>query len=250
MGFRGEWLESVQRKGSVLCAGIDPAEFEIGRGENGLLEGTNKLEWSLRYVEAVAPYCAAVKLNIQYWKGDYDSEDLRELVSFARDLGVVVIDDSKLADIGSTNDAGMFYSKDMGADAVTLAPFAGNMEEASKKTHERGIEAITMCLMSNPEYEEEKNSLVRVDAITTYDSEDIIPVRIMGRKNDSPFVRRYIQLAHDANRFGLDGVVIGAPSESNHITEEELAKARRYVGESMLVLAPGWGTRWRSRVTF
>ena len=27
--FREKWLEVVERKNSVLCAGLDPAEFEM-----------------------------------------------------------------------------------------------------------------------------------------------------------------------------------------------------------------------------
>ncbi len=34
--FREKWLEAVKEKNSVLCAGLDPAEFGMGRGEKGL----------------------------------------------------------------------------------------------------------------------------------------------------------------------------------------------------------------------
>lgn len=39
----------------------------------------------------------------------------------------------------------------------------------------------------------------------------------------------------------MDGIVIGAPSEKNHIKKEEIATVRRYVGDEMLVLLPGVG---------
>lgn len=241
MDFNEKWLETIDKKGSILCAGLDPAEFKMGRGDEGLQESDNKFHWSLRYIESVAPYCAAIKPNFQYWKGELDSVQLREVVKYAKDLELIVIDDSKLADIGSTNDAGMFFSKDLGADAVTIAPYAGNMREAADLAREHGIGAITMCLMSNPEFQREKNMLVRLNSKEeekSYRSNDLINY---GGSSLNVFVHRYISLAHDAQNFGLSGIVIGAPSFKNHIKNEEIEKIREYVDDEKLVLLPGIG---------
>lgn len=233
MTFREKWLEAVDRKNSVLCAGLDPAEFEMGRGEKGLPKGADKLEWSLKYVEAVAPDCAALKPNSQYWKAVGDLDRLNQVVKLAKDKGLLVIDDSKLADIGSTNDAGIYHPKKRGFDAVTVAPYAGNMREIAEQAKKRDLGAITMCLMSNSEYKREKLMTIDVgDDIDSYSGPDML---------ESSFVYRYIQLAHDAKKFGLDGVVIGVPSDKNHITNEEIEKVRQYVGDEMLVLLPGVG---------
>jgi len=237
MAFLEKWLEAVERKNSVLCAGLDPAIYEMGRGAKGLPEGADKREWSLRYVEAISPFAAAVKPNIQYWKGPGDMETLREVCDLAHKLGMVTIIDSKLADIGSTNDAGMFYSREKDFDAVTLAPYAGNMEEASGQAENNDVGLITMCLMSNPEYEIEKNKLVVVDSTIEYDSKDIINFE------GTHFVRQYVHLAQQADKHGLDGVVIGAPSTKNHIQESEIELVRKYVGDDMLVLLPGVGAQ-------
>lgn len=138
MGFREDWLEAVERKNSVVCAGLDPAECEMGRGDKGLPPNVNKKEWSLAYLEAIAPYCSAIKPNIQYWKNLSDGmNNLGEISRLARELGLVVIDDSKLADIDETNDAGIYSAKNRGADAVTVAPFAGNLEQTIKQGKSR-----------------------------------------------------------------------------------------------------------------
>lgn len=255
--FREKWLEAVREKNSVLCAGLDPAPFEMGRGERGLPQGILKREWALKYVQAVAPYCSAVKPNLQYWqtpgnrrefvkeewrnseflKQD-DMETLEEVATLAHSLGLVVIEDKKLADIGETNDAGMFYAETR-SDAVTLALFAGNIAEAAKDLKSRGLGGIHMCIMSNPDYEREKNKLVQIpqENLSDYLPFDLIYV------NDTPYVRQYQQLAHDSRMLGLDGIVLGAPSKKNHITEQELEKARGYAGDEMLVLLPGVGTQ-------
>jgi len=239
--FKEKWLEAVDKKNSVLCAGLDPAEFDMGRGEDGLPKGANKRDRALQYIGSVSPYCAAVKPNMQYWKNDKDLSDLEYLMGFAHSLGMVVIDDSKLADIGSTNDAGMFYSAKRGFDAVTYSPFAGNMKEAAEQAHKRGLGIISMCLMSNPEYEIEKNKLVPLRGYMGYKGEDIVET---DKKNLIwEYTKQYIDLANMAKEYGLDGLVIGAPSEKNHIKEKEIKKVREYAGNEMLVLLPGVGAQ-------
>ena len=237
--FKEKWLKVVEEKNSVLCAGLDPADFEMGRGEEGLPEGKLKYVWSMDYVKVIAPYCAAIKPNIQYWKGKGDSLILQDVCEIAKNLGLLVIDDSKLADIGSTNDAGMFYASQR-ADAVTLAPFAGNMEEAAKQAKARNLGLISMCLMSNPEYETEKNKLIQVK--NPNEQEDYAQSHLNFIGYDG-LIPQYIKLANDANKFDLDGIVIGAPSKKNHIKEEELKLARSYAGNNMLVLLPGVGAQ-------
>ena len=233
--FREKWLAAVRLKNSVLCAGLDPAEFTMGRGEEGLDPEEDKGAWAVDYVHAVGPYVAVLKYNVQYWRGIEDGSALQKVRSAAREHGLVVIEDAKLADIGSTNDAGMFYAA-LRADAVTLAPFAGNMEEAARQAKERELGLIAMCLMSNPEYDREKSKLVPVDS-ATYQGGDL--VRVQGQ----PYVPQFVQLAHDAHRFGLDAIVIGAPINHNHIAEREVKTVRDYVGNELLVLLPGLGAQ-------
>lgn len=233
--FRLRWLEAVDKKNSVLCAGLDPAEYEVGRGEEGLAKGASKRKWALDYLMAVSPFCAAVKANIQFWKARGDMQTLQFIFEVADKEGLVVIDDSKLADIGSTNDVGMYHAEKR-ADAVTLAPFAGNLEEMAKDLNKRNLGGITMCLMSNPEYRTEKKKLVPTLGRTgEFGKQDIV------RVGGFDYVPQYIYLANQASRLGLSGIVVGAPSEKNHITNEELATVKRYSINDMLVLLPGVG---------
>src|SRR4030042_2530447 len=208
--FRDKWLEAVEKKNSVLCAGLDPAEFGMGRKEAGLPPGVDKLTWACYYINAVAPYCAAIKPNMQYWKNAANTQmsskggmqSLLEINALANSLGLVVIEDSKSADTGLTNDAGMFYAKEKTADAVTFSPFAGNMKEAVQQAHSRGLGLISMVLMSNPGYEREKNKLVflKKEEIKKYSAEQKI------KTDRGIYVRQYSQLAHDANKFMADGI--------------------------------------------
>jgi len=244
--FREKWLEAVDKKSSVLCAGLDPADYGMGRGEKGLPEESYKRDWTMSYIEAVAPHAAALKPNRKYWKmgrhediwGSLDQEILEAAVKRAKDLGMVVIEDDKYPDIGSTNDAGFYASQQLGVDAVTIAPYAGNMEEAVRQGHERGLGVITMCLMSNPEYAIEKNMLVPVDDTMPFANRDLVNVDGRG-----PYVPRYVYLAQQAQEHGIDGIVIGAPSYKNHIKDEEIRRVGGYVDDNMLVLLPGVGAQ-------
>jgi orotidine-5'-phosphate decarboxylase len=236
--FRDAWFESVEKKNSILCAGIDPAEYIMGRSEkgSGLPAGINKRDWVLKYAEAVEPYSAAFKPNLRYFKGEGDNELLKELGLFAQDKGIVYIQDSKEADIGETNDAGIFNAALAGAHAVTLAPFAGNMKEAAGQGRDRGIGLITMGLMSSPDYANVKNMWVDIsDDVNNYDVRDIQAIE------GHPHVKFYMKQVRDANRFGLAGIVLGAPSSTNHITEQEIERVKYYSGDLLLKLVPGLG---------
>ncbi len=236
MAFIDKWLEAVDIKNSVLCAGLDPAEFKMGRGEKGLPEGADKREWSIDYLKAVAPYCAAIKININYWKNEGDMKTLAEITEIAHSCNLVVIEDSKLADIGSTNDAGFYYAKEKSVDAVTFSPFSGNTKEAGEQARQRDLGIISMCLMSNPGYETEKNKLVPVLEEYPY----YFNVKFI---DGVPYVKQYISLACKSRLYGLDGIVIGAPSPDNHITEQEIADVREYTRSDLLVLMPGVGAQ-------
>ena len=233
------WLAVSYNKNSILCAGMDPAEYAMGRTEKGegLLAGVNKRDWALKYLEAVAPFCAAVKPNLRYWGGVEDLATVREIIGKAKDLGLVVIQDSKEADIGSTNDSGIFYAAMRGADAITIAAFAGNMAEAAKQGKDRRIDVISMCLMSNPEYEQVKNMWVDVSKDSDYHSVDLKDI------DGVLHARHYKVLAHDAKKYGFGGIVIGAPSPKNHLKDEEVKSAADYFGREELILVPGIGAQ-------
>ena len=215
MNFLEKYREAVENKNSILCVGLDPAEFGQ-REKNTIPEGADKLGSLSRLIEGVSPFCAAVKVNRNYVK-DLSREELGEVVACAHNGGLIVIDDSKLADIGSTNDSGLYHAQQEGFDAVTYAPFPGNTEEAVNQAHKRGLALISLVLMSNPEFEARKRLML--DGKMLYEI-----------------------LAEEVKEYGVDGIVIGAPSPANHITEEEVERVRDIVGERF-VLVPGIGAQ-------
>jgi len=244
--FATKWNKAIEAKNSILCIGLDPVEY-WQRQNKTLPEGENMMHWCLEYVDKVAQFAAAVKPNRKF-VCSLAREQRNYMNKHFHNLGLVVIDDEKLADIGDTNDAGLYNTKEERYDAVTYSPFPGNLEEAAKQAHGRGLGLIGMCIMSNSEHAREKNKLVNVrEEKETYRPEDVLVWRHEEWEQNLPaeeyFVRQYVQLAHDAAKYGWDGVVIGAPSKKNHITENEIKTIHHYLKPEQLVLMPGIGTQ-------
>lgn len=216
--FQSKWMATVQKKNSILCVGLDPAE--PGQRADLIWErlaNTSKLDACLEFVSEVAPFAAAIKLNRNYVK-DFSRSEMRRVNDRIHSLGMLSIDDCKLADIGETNDAAFFHAAAEGFDAVTYAPFPGNLREATLQAQKRDLGLIALVLMSNPEFEAVKN--LRVPSGTFY----------------------YEHLAREVGEAGTDGMVIGAPSAKNHLRAEELDRARELAPEA-LVLMPGVGAQ-------
>ena len=215
MSFNEKWLEAVRIKNSLLCVNIDPAEW--GQRENGTIgQNIDKVAWTIELIESVAPYAAAIKPNRQYFK-DVSRQDMKKINDVIHKHQMLSIDDSKIADIGDTNDAALYHAVEEGFDAVTYAPFPGNIEATCKMAQKRGIGLIPLVLMSNPEYKLMKQA--QINGIPAY---------------------KYI--AQEVKQHGADGIVIGAPSEKNHITLDEIACVREIVGHKT-VLVPGIGAQ-------
>lgn len=216
--FQSKWQAAVRRKNSILCVGLDPAEpgqrtdFVWER----LTQGISKLDACIDFVTEVAPNAAAIKLNRNYVK-DFSRNEMRRLNDHIHALGMLSIDDCKLADIGETNDAAFFHAVAEGFDAVTYAPFPGNLREATIQAQKRGLGLIALVLMSNPEFENVKNL-----------------------KTPTGFY--YEHLAQEVAAAGTDGVVIGAPSSKNHLRAEELDRVKELAPHA-LVLMPGVGAQ-------
>lgn len=153
--FIQKWHAIRTEKQSNIVAGLDPAVYEIGHGEKGLPKEVDLLEWSISFINAVSPYVAAVKVNQGFFQGVGQRQALEQIVHHIHKNGLLALSDNKIADIGNTNNAWVFYNKKLGFDALTCAPYAGNIEEIVSAAHEKDMGICTMGLMSNPEFKSE-----------------------------------------------------------------------------------------------
>lgn len=156
--FQTAWHEKSKEKKSRLVAGLDPARFLMNKGEQGLPEDADLLRWGQEYIDAIAPHSVALKYNGAFFQEPNAASILPELVAYAKTLELLIIADVKVSDIGSSNDAWIFGHHALGADAITLAPYAGNAKETVEMCQARAIASILVCVMSNPEYEREMHA--------------------------------------------------------------------------------------------
>ncbi|MFW7381100.1 MAG: orotidine 5'-phosphate decarboxylase / HUMPS family protein [Oligoflexus sp.] len=214
--FIEKWREAVRVKNSCLCVGIDPAHTGQ-RQEQSLASSIDKLEWTASIIEKVAPFAAAIKLNRNYYK-DLSQADMQRLNRLIHQQQILSIDDSKLADIGETNDTGLYHAAEEGFDSVTYAPFPGNIGETAAFAKDRGIGLIMLVLMSNPEYELIKNASIQG-------------------------MRAFEYFARQAAKHQIEAVVVGAPSPKNHVMIDELQTILSILNPDQLVLVPGVGAQ-------
>lgn len=79
----------------------------------------------------------------QYFLGGFHI--LRELTKKIHEEGVLAILDHKLSDIGSTNESALFWISDMGFNAFTFSPFAGNIQTTVDTAHNRDLGVIVLA---------------------------------------------------------------------------------------------------------
>lgn len=112
------------------------------------------------------------------------------------------------------------------------------MREAAGQGVDRRIGLITMGLMSSPDYSWVKNMWAPVtDDVSNYDPQDLKEI------DGIVHTRFYMKQVRDAARFGLVGIVLGAPSTANHIKPEEVERVKRYDCGKLIKLVPGIGAQ-------
>lgn len=133
MALKNSFLELCKTRfekiNSVLCIGLDPVieKFPAEVIDKDSIENT-LINFFFPILQNYAKYALAVKPNIAFYE-QYGIEGLvalKKIIKKAQSLELPVILDAKRGDIGNTS---LAYAKatfdDLGADAVTLAPYMG-----------------------------------------------------------------------------------------------------------------------------
>lgn len=129
MSYGLRQFEAMRRNGS-LCVGIDP-HARLLRVWGLADDAAGLREFSLRLIEAVGPYVAAVKPQSAFYErhGSAGIAVLEEVLDAMRSMDILSILDVKRGDIGSTMEgyAQAYLSPDspLRADAITVSPYLG-----------------------------------------------------------------------------------------------------------------------------
>lgn len=157
MSFGARLRAAVEVYGG-LCVGIDPHPSLLA--DWGLdASGAGAREFGLRVVDVAAGRAGVVKPQVSFFEryGSAGFAALEDVLSAARDAGLVVIADAKRGDIGTTMDAyaaaWLTPGSPLEADAVTVSPYLGVGALASTfdvaLAHGKG--AFVLAATSNPE---------------------------------------------------------------------------------------------------
>ncbi len=216
--FYEKYLKAAKEKGSFININLDPA-LPKQRKENIVPsryvseeDAETLLNFSLDIVEQVSDYCCSIKPNTQYYLGHTGT--LKKITRKIHDEGMLAILDHKLSDIGSTNGSALYWIKEMGFDAFTFSPFAGNTEKTVEIAHKNNLAIMVLTLMSNPEAEK---------------------MLINTTVNGQPY---YLHTAKTVKETKADGCVVGLTC---FVEDEYIKNIQKIVGDNVVFLLQGIG---------
>jgi len=216
--FYEKYLKATKQKGSFININLDPA-LPKQRKENVVPskyvskeDSESLLNFSLDIIEQVSDYCCSIKPNTQYYLAH--TGILKKIAKKIHNEGMLAILDHKLSDIGSTNHSALYWIKEMGFDAFTYSPFAGNTQKTVEKAHENNLGVIVLTLMSNPEAE-------KMMTKTTV--------------NGQPY---YMHTAKTVKDSEADGCVVGLTC---FVEDEYIKNIQKVVGDKVVFLLQGIG---------
>jgi len=168
--FQQRFRQTLARRQSLLCVGLDP---EIEKLPSGLPHDSEGLvRFCHEIISATAPFAAAFKINFAFFEahGAAGWEALQR-VAKAVPAGLINIADAKRGDIGNT---ARLYARsifhELGFDAMTANPYLGEdaatpfLESPSKgvfflcRTSNPGSGAIQCATLAGPDIRGEKSA--------------------------------------------------------------------------------------------
>lgn len=208
-GFR-YWIRAMAEKRGPIVLALD---YDIEDREK-------LLQRSVDTIREVAPYVCGVKVNHQLLLPLGLYSGVRQIVDMVHKLGLPVIMDCKINDVGSTNQVIARHYFGAGFDAVIVNPFIGWDEgvEPVFAAARGGRGVILLVYMSHK------------GAAEGYGQRIIDP-----RTGD---VRsQYVIFAERALAWNADGVVVGATYP------EKIGEVSRVLGGRVPIYAPGVGVQ-------
>lgn len=245
--FADRLIEAIQKKGSVICVGLDPRLSDIPefikkekiaqKGKTFEAAAESFLEFNKGIIDAVADLVPVVKPQIAFYE-QYGFSGIRafeETCKYAQEKGLLVIADAKRNDIGSTAEG---YAK----------AFLGEVDLFGENTASLDVDAMTVSAYLGsdgikPFIEECKKHgkgifiLVKTSNVSSGDVQD---------RELTDNLKMYELMAHFVDSWGADeigksgyssvGAVVGATFP------KEAATLRKLMPHSFF-LVPGYGAQ-------
>ncbi len=234
--FGDRLAQRVREKRSAVCVGLDPRRNSLPPAirtdiEAGDIQTVARAtgQYCRLVIDAVADLVPVVKPQAAFFEqlGPQGMCVLAELITYARQAGLLVLLDGKRGDIGSTAeayaDAFLGHSSPWGADALTVNPYLGSdtLEPFIETANRRGAGVFVLVKTSNPGSAFLQDLIV--DGISIY-------------RKIATVVQHASLASRGACGFGNCGAVVGATYP------EQLAELREAMPNAWLLI-PGYGAQ-------
>ncbi|MCS5691875.1 bifunctional orotidine-5'-phosphate decarboxylase/orotate phosphoribosyltransferase [Cyanobium sp. FGCU-6] len=155
MGFFVQLTDAIASRQSLLVTGLDPnpemlQSWAHRRGMGGRSFLSQARHWIKAVIEATAEHVCAYKPSLGFYQslGSVGLELLREVRELVP-LDTPLIVDAKHGDLNSSSALAHYLFRELGADAVTLSPLAGQDIAAPFLLYPEKAVVVT-CHSSNP----------------------------------------------------------------------------------------------------
>jgi len=218
MGFFIQLTDAITERQSLLVTGLDPnpemlQSWAHRRGMGGRSFLSQARHWIKAVIEATADHVCAYKPSLGFYQslGPVGLELLREVRELVP-LGIPLIVDAKHGDLNSSSALAAYLFRDLGADAVTLSPLAGQDIAAPFLLYPDKAVVVT-CHSSNP------------------------AARIL-QHHPSESDPLYIRIVQECQRWGTPDQLLLEVGTSDPAV---LARVRQEAPERFLILRSLWG---------
>jgi len=158
-----EKFNSIKKKNSILCVGLDPEPSLIPPSILG--EKNPILKFCRELVDATTDLVCGYKLNTAFFEASSGFDTMAEVKEYIGDA-LITIADAKRGDIGNT---ARMYAKaffdNMGFDAITLSPYMGYDAIGPFASYKDKMSFI-LCFTSNPGSKDFEELLVQENTAT------------------------------------------------------------------------------------
>lgn len=225
-------VEQTKEKKNPCIVGLDPEWEKLPDcyKRERLAHSEAILRWAKDVIDAVADIVPAVKPQMAFYEvyGGAGMMVFEQIVSYAHERNLIVVDDSKRNDIGNTARAYAFAhlssNGPIKSDFLTVSPFLGreSMEPFLEMTKEEGKGVFILVKTSNP------------------GSKDISEARTSAGEKVSHLLANYVHTEGmrciGENGYSSIGAVVGA-------TFPEEARELRKIMKNNYFLVPGYGAQ-------
>lgn len=245
--FADRLCQAIKDKNSRVCVGLDPVVTSIPlkvleqaverHGDGTLAVAMAFLDFGRGIVDAVAPYAAVIKPQAAFYEacGPAGMYALQSLIEYGREKGLLVIEDAKRGDIGSTAEAyaqaHLGRTKLVGgelvpafdADALTVNPYLGR-------------DGLLPFIQACQEYGKGIFALVRTSNPSAGDLQDLLVDGVPVYLKMAQLLNELGEGLEGSSGFTPVGAVVGA-------TYPDQARLVRQQLPNAIFLVPGYGAQ-------